>query len=55
MREKMLRAMRRSLGPTGPFMRDVVVEVGVDLVDPALGDRSGQLPRVEPHPAVPPA
>src|SRR5687767_9549519 len=31
-------------------MRDVVVQVGVDLVDPTLGDRSGQLPRVEPHP-----
>src|SRR5687768_344600 len=34
----------------GPFVRDVVVQVSVDLVDPALGDRSGQLPRVEPHP-----
>jgi hypothetical protein len=26
------------------------VQVCAELVDPTLGDRSGQLPRVEPHP-----
>jgi hypothetical protein len=36
--------------PSGAFVRNVVVQVGADVVDPTLGDRSGELPRVEPHP-----
>ncbi len=36
--------------PSGAFLRNVVVQVGADLVDPTLGDRSRELPRVEPHP-----
>ena len=48
-RDKMPRAMCRSVFP-GPVMCHVVVDGGIDLVDPALGDRTGQVPRVEPHP-----
>lgn len=34
----------------GPFMRDVVVQIGIGLLDPTLGDRVGQVSCVEPHP-----
>ena len=37
----------------GAFVCDVVVEVRVDLVDPAFGDRTAQAPRVEANPPVP--
>jgi hypothetical protein len=44
----MLRGDAAVAGSVGSFVCDVVVEVGVDLVDPTLGDRGGQIPRVEP-------
>jgi hypothetical protein len=41
-------------GPLSAFMCDVVVQVGIDLVDSTFGDRWGKVPRVAQH-SVPPA
>jgi hypothetical protein len=41
--------------PVGPFVRDVVVEIGVDLVAAALSDRSGPDPARRTAPGAPPA
>ena len=48
-RDAMPRAIRQSPVPA-PFVSDMVVQVGGDLVDPALGDRAREVARVEPHP-----